>query len=131
MRGAGQFATNLINRPAEGEKGVVEYGDTAPDWIYVEDAARATILASQCPNPQTRNFTIGGERKSICELRDYVKGLLPEADIELLPGVYPSAFHLDLSAAERELGYKCEYSVEEGIRTTINLLREKKGLPPV
>ena len=31
LRGAGQYATNLINKPAEGEKGVVEHGDTAPN----------------------------------------------------------------------------------------------------
>ncbi len=131
MRGAGQYATNLINKPAEGEKGIVENGDTAPNWIYVEDAARATILASQCPNPKTRNFTIGGEMKSIRELRDYILTLLPDADIELEPGVFPAAYNLDCSAAEAELGYKYEYTAEEGVRTTINLIREKRGLPPV
>lgn len=131
MRGAGQYATNLINKPAEGEKGVVENGDTAPNWIYVEDAARATILASQCPNPTTRSFTIGGETKSIRALRDYILTLLPEADIELQPGVFPAAYNLDCSAAEAELGYRYEYTAEEGVRTTINLIREKRGLPPV
>lgn len=131
MRGAGQYATNLINKPAEGEKGIVEHGDTAPNWIYVEDAARATVLASQCPNPKTRNFTIGGETKSIRELRDYILTLLPEADIELEPGVFPAAYNLDCTAAEQELGYKYEYSAEQGARATINLIRAKRGLPPV
>ena len=69
----------------------MEHGDTAPNWIYVEDAARATVLASQCPNPKTRNFTIGGETKSIRALRDYILTLLPKADIELEPGVFPAA----------------------------------------
>lgn len=131
MRGAGQYATELINKPAEGEKGVVEHGDTAPNWIYVEDAARATVIASQCPNPKTRNFTIGGERASIRSLRDYILTILPEAEIELIPGVFPSSYNLDCSAAEEELGYKYEYSAAEGIRATINLIRQKKGLPPV
>ena len=131
QRGAGQYATNLINKPAEGEKGVVEWGDTVPNWIYVDDAARATVIASQCPNPKTRNFTIGGERTSIRELRDYVLSILPDAEIELLPGAFPSCYNLDCSAAEEELGYKYAYTTAEGAHETINLIRAKKGLPPV
>ncbi len=131
MRGNGQFATELINKPAAGEKGCVNYGETAPCWIYVEDAARAAVLASQCPNPKTRNFTIGGEIRSLADMRDYITTLLPKAEIELLPGKFPAAFNLDVSAAEKELGFKCEYSPEEGAHMVINLLREKDGLPPV
>ena len=131
MRGNGQFATELINKPAAGEKGCVNYGETAPCWIYVEDAARAAVLASQCPNPKTRNFTIGGEIRSLADMRDYITTLLPDAEVELLPGKFPAAFNLDVSAAEKELGFKCEYSPEEGARMVINLLREKDGLPPV
>ena len=131
QRGAGQYATNLINKPAEGEKGVVEYGDTVPNWIYVDDAARATVIASQCPNPKTRNFTIGGDRTPIREIRDYVLSLLPNAEIELLPGAFPSCYNLDCSAAEQELGYKNAYSTFEGVKETINLIRAKNGLPAV
>ena len=131
QRGNGQFATELMNKPALGQKGTVNYGETAPCWIYVEDAARAAVLASQCPNPKTRNFTIGGEIRSLADMRDYITTLLPDAKVELLPGKFPAAFNLDVSAAEKELGFKCEYSPEEGARMVINLLREKDGLPPV
>ena len=131
QRGSGQFATECINKPAMGLPGIVENGDTVPDYIYVEDAARATIIASQCPAPKTRAFVIGGERRSIRELRDYVLTLLPDADIKVLPGVYPSSYNLDLEPARLELGYEPEYSLEEGVRTTINLIRAQQGLPPV
>ncbi|GAB2046004.1 SDR family oxidoreductase [Agathobaculum sp. TL06] len=131
QRGAGQFATELINKPAMGLPGVVENGDTAPCWIYADDAARATIIASQCPNPKTRNFTIGGDITSLADIRDYILTLLPDAQIELKPGVFPSAYNLDVSQAEKELGFKCEYSVFEGVRKTINIIREKRGLEPV
>jgi len=128
QRGAGQFATELINKPASGLAGNVDYGDTAPCWIYVEDAARVTVLASQCPNPKTRNFTIGGDIVPLADIRDYILTLLPDAQITLNPGVYPAAFNLDVSAAEKELGFKCEYSVFEGVRETINLIRAKHNL---
>ena len=131
QRGAGQFATELINKPAMGLPGVVENGDTAPCWIYADDAARATIIASQCPNPKTRNFTIGGDITSLADIKDYILTLLPDAQIELKPGVFPSAYNLDVSQAEKELGFKCEYSVFEGVRKTINIIREKRGLEPV
>ncbi len=132
QRGAGQFATELINKPGEGLAGIVENGDTAPCWIYADDAARATLIASECPCPKTRNFTIGGDIVSLREIGEYIKNeLLPDADITLLPGKFPSAYNLDLSVAEEELGFKCEYSVFEGVRKTINLIREKRNLPPV
>ena len=131
QRGAGQFATELINKPALGEKGVVNYGDTAPCWIYVEDAARATVLATQCPDPQDRVFTIGGDIRSLAGCLAYIRTLIPEADVELVPGVFPAAYNLDVSEAERQLGFKCEYSVEQGIHETINLLRAERGLPAV
>lgn len=125
MRGLAQFAANIINKPAEGEPGEVDFSDTAPNWLYVEDAARATILAAQCPNPKTRNFIIGGDTVPIPELRDYVLTLIPDAQIKLNPGVWPSAYKLDLSAAEKELGFKARYTVFEGARETINLIRRQ------
>lgn len=131
QRGNGQFATELINKPALGEKGVVQYGDTAPCWIYVEDAARATVLATQCPNPADRVFTIGGDIRSLADCLAYIRTLIPDAEVELVPGVFPAAFNLDVSEAERQLGFRCEYSVEQGIRETINLLRAEHGLPAV
>ncbi len=131
MRGLAQFAANLINRPAMGLSGEVEGGDTAPCWIYVEDAARAAVAASQCKNPTTRNFIIGGDITPITQVRDYVLKLLPGAEITLKPGVFPSAYNLDVSAAEKELGFQCKYTVFEGVRETINLIRKKNNLPPV
>lgn len=132
MRGLAQYVTNLINNPAEGLPGEVDAGDTAPCWLYVEDAARATIMASQCPDPESRNFFIGGDIASISEIRDYVLTLIPDAKIKLNPGVvFGSAYNLDESAAEKELGFKCKYSVFEGVHETINLIRKKKNLPLV
>lgn len=132
MRGLAQYVSNLINNPAEGLPGEVDAGDTAPCWIYVEDAARAAVIASQCPNPETRNFFISGDIASIADVRDYVLTLLPDAQIKLNPGVvFGSAYNVDESAAEKELGFKCEYSVYDGVHETINLIRKKKGLPLV
>ncbi len=132
MRGLAQYVTNLINNPAEGLPGEVDAGDTAPCWLYVEDAARATVTASQCPNPESRNFFIGGEITPVSKIRDYVLTLLPDAKITLKPGkVFGSAYNLDKSAAEKELGFKYRYSTFEGVRETINLLRRNKNLPPV
>ena len=131
QRGAGQYATELINNPALGIPGVVENGDTAPCWIYVEDAARATVMASQCSNTKSRVFTLGLDIVPIKDIRDYILTLLPDADIRLLPGYFPAAYNLDCSQAEKEFGFKCEYSVFDGVHETINIIRAKRGLEPV
>ena len=132
MRGNGNQTINLINLPAEGKKGTVEWADTVPNWVYIEDVATANILAADCDYPKKNRFlTIGGEQKSFPELKEYVLSVLPDAEIELLPGVFPACYNLDMSAAEREIGYKAQYTTEEGIHETINLIRKKEGLPAV
>lgn len=132
MRGLAQYVSNLIINPAEGLPGVVEAGDTAPNWLYVEDAARATVLAALCANPKTRNFFIGGDMVPIAAVRDYILTLLPDAQITLTPGVvFGSAYNVDTTPAKTELGFENEYSVFEGVRETINLIRKKHNQPAV
>lgn len=127
----GNYPVQLIDNPAWGRKGVVNFGDDEPNWLYVKDAARATLLACTVPTTKSRAFTITGDIMKTSDLRDYVLSLLPDAEIELLPGKYTSAWKYVTSEAEEELGYKMSYTAKEGAREIINTIRLKRNLPPV
>lgn len=131
LRGGGQFATELIVKPALGHPAKVGYGDDTVDWIYVEDAARSVILAAQGPTTQSRAFNIGGYLSPVTEVKDFITKLLPDAKIELLPGYFGLSWKWDLTAAEKELGYRPQWTVERGIRQTINNVRSMHGLGPI
>ncbi len=73
-----------------------------------------------------------GDVRSVKEVADYVRGLLPNADITLLPGItLRESFRYDAKPIEEELGYRPQWSLEQGIKETINITRREHGLPPV
>lgn len=131
LRGSGVFTTELIEKPALGKEAKVPYGDDSLNWLYVEDAARATILAAEGPTTKSRAFVIGGDPRPIAEVREYVMKLLPDSQIELLPGHYGIVAKYDISAAEQELNYKPQWNMERGVKENINKLRMMHGLPTV
>jgi len=65
------------------------------------------------------------------DLCEYVRTLLPDAQITLTPGVMDLAWKFDTSVEEEELGYKPEYGIKRGALITINDVRAFAGLPPI
>lgn len=129
-RGGANYIRNMLNVPALGQSAVCDYGDDAPNFCYIEDAARATLLACKAPYKRSA-YNITGIPIAMTELRDYVQTLLPDAEIELAPGIMDLAWKYDTSIEEEELGYKPEIGIKEGALLTINDVREAAGLPPV
>ena len=119
----------LVEKPVMGKPGRVPYGNDSLSWLYVDDAARATFLASKIAKTKTRAFTISGDIHSIKEVADYVRQLLPDADITLLPGSTGFGFKFDISPLEEETGYRPQWSMERGIKEMINMMRRQQGLP--
>jgi nucleoside-diphosphate-sugar epimerase len=132
-RGTGvEYLGELIDKPALGQGPcVVPYGDDQMDWLYVEDVARAIVLASRAGKTRTKSFTVRGDLRPIREVFEYVRSLLPDADMTLLPGKYRQVWQYDGRVARDELGYTPKFTIEEGIKRNINLLRVGAGLPPV
>lgn len=132
-RGTGvEYLNELIDKPAL-EQGpcVVPYGDDQMDWLYVEDVARAVVLACQAGKTRTKAFTVRGDLRPMREVFDYVRGLLPKADMTLQPGRYRQTWQFDGTATQHEIGYAPTYTIEEGIKRNINMLRQGAGLPLV
>jgi nucleoside-diphosphate-sugar epimerase len=131
-RGTGaDFLQELIDKPAIGAAGVVAHGDALIDWLYVEDAARAVVLASQTPNNHSVGLNICGERCTIREVATKVKALLPDAELEVQGGTWGGAMRFDMATTEAEIRYSPQFSLQQGLRLNINTIRVKHGLPGV
>ena len=129
--GSGAVRQELILNPALGKPGRVPFGDEDIGWLYADDAARATVMVSKVARTKTRSFTISGDIHSMKEAADYVRKLLPDADITLLPGCTGLSWKFDTSPLEEEIGYRSEWPMERGIKEIINVTRQQHGLPPV
>ena len=129
---SGAIMRELVLNPSLGKKGRVPFGDDTLAWIYVDDAARAAVLACKHHRVKTGSFNIAGHMCSMRELVDYVKALIPDADIEVLPGsIEFPPWRLDMAATKKELGYQPQWSVKDGIKETINMMRQRHALPAV
>jgi nucleoside-diphosphate-sugar epimerase len=61
-RGTGAMeSTELLEKPARGEPGVIVNGNDVVDWLYVEDAAYAVQIASEAPPCASPALTICGD----------------------------------------------------------------------
>jgi UDP-glucose 4-epimerase len=102
-------------------------GDHRFQFIHVEDVAHATLCAIDCFAPPTRLFNItGGSQVALRDAVEIVRGAVPGADVEVGPGYW----HLDrqgewdIGAAQRELGYRPQVTLEAGIASYADWLRE-------
>jgi UDP-glucose 4-epimerase len=127
----------MVVNPALGRPGKVPAaGDNILGWTYVDDAARAILLACKSVKPKTRSFSVRGNIHAVQEIVDYVKELLPSAAISLL-SLERSQSHLimtckyDTTRIEEELGFHTRWTMKQGMRETVNLVRREQGLPAV
>ncbi len=127
----------MVCNPALGKPGKVPAaGDNVLGWTYVDDASTAILLACKSVKPATRSFSVRGDIHKVQEIVDYVKELLPSAEINLLSlersqSNLIMACKYDTGRIEEELGFYTRWNMKQGIRETINMTRREQGLPPV
>ena len=107
-------------------------GDDKPNFSYIKDAARATVLASTATNLTQNAYSINGDVMTMAEAKKIVERLIPEdIELKLLPGAMGLNWDFDPSPAARDLGFKPAYTFEEGARETINLIRQANGMSQI
>ena len=121
----------LVEKPALGKPGRVPFSEDTMNWFYVDDAARVTVLVTKTPKTKTRAYNVSGDIHSVKEATDYVKKLLPGADISLLPGRIGISSNFDAAVIEQELGFRPEWPLEKALEYMINSVRRQHGLPSV
>lgn len=127
-RGTGaSFMTELIDNPAAGLPGTVPAGDAILDFVHIDDAARATVLASQTGPVKPVALNIGGFRASLRQAAQIVRDAIPDAQLTVEDGSWNGIdHHYDLSAAEAAIGYRPAITLEEGLRENIAQIRRRQ-----
>lgn len=128
VRGATAFI-NALTEPALGHKALVPFGDDVVDWQYAEDIARLCARCAEVGPTETKIFNTRFDVRGIREAGEFVKSLIPEAEIEYQPGVFGLAWQLDDSALQKEVGFAPSIRMEEGMKRLLNYIRRTHGLP--
>ena len=126
-RGTGaDFMIELIDKPASGLPGVVPAGEAILDFVHVEDAARATLLACEAAPIKPVALNVGGYRASLREAAEMVKAALPGANIAVEDGSWKGVnHHYDLSVAAAAIGYSPRITLDEGLRENIAQIQRR------
>jgi len=117
----------FTGKTLKGEKPVI-YGDgnQTRDYIYVEDVVEANILAL---NGKEGFYNIGtGRETSVNELINVFSNVLgKEIKPEYVPPRKGEVYRISLDGekAKRELGFTPKFTIEEGIRKTIEWYKGK------
>lgn len=130
-RGLSSFTTEMIRRAAYGEPYDVPFGDDVIDWQYVEDVSGIVLRSLEVETTRTRVFNTRGDVRAVKSGVEYLKKLVPGAQLEVKPGTFGIAWEYDTTPLESELGYTPGVTMEEGILKTLNGYLKQKGKEPV
>jgi UDP-glucose 4-epimerase len=117
----------FLGLPVRIERG----GDQFDDMIYVDDIAEAIVLATLNERVSYDAYNIAsGEGHTLREFAAAVRHEIPNADIEIGPGnSYFSGSHshaiFDIRRAKADLGWAPRYSLAEGVRDYVAILRQR------
>lgn len=102
------------------------YGDGTQnrDFVYVGDVVQALIKSMNCTNSEFKAYNVGqGSSITVSNLWETLCGI---AEVELVPNHGPARsgeIHTslaDISAIGRDLGYKPETNLEEGLKRVLH-----------
>lgn len=125
----GSLVKELVLNPSLGIPGKVTHSDAIIGWSYVDDPARATIMASKVKLDKAKSYSIRGDIRTVKEVAEYVKKILPKSEITCLPGSFTGdPVNLETNLIENDIGYKPKWTMEKGIKETINITRKENGL---
>jgi nucleoside-diphosphate-sugar epimerase len=115
-----QYLCELVDAALAREPYRLEAGaDQRFQFVHVQDVARAAVLAVSADRlPQEAYNITGGTRTTLREAADAVAQRVPGAEFQLGPGFLDLDRQgaWDISAAERDFGYRPEWSMDRGIQ---------------
>ena len=126
--------SQIIDGAHYGNKVKIEKGgDQRDDIIYTKDVAFGIYLACIAPEPKHNAYNIGsGKGYTFNDVADQVRQIIPEADIEIGPGLHfwegPTHYYsvYDIGRARADLGFSPQFTLKEAIEDYLGIL-EKLG----
>jgi UDP-glucose 4-epimerase len=121
-----EICTTLIENALQGvSTKIPSGGDAKMDYTYYKDIAQGLVKACFAKNPKSRIYNIAnGVGLSLKDWAITLKLIFPNAQIEVGPGTnigLQIPMVMDIARAREELGYEPQYTLEEGIKDTINM----------
>ncbi|MFQ6076732.1 MAG: NAD-dependent epimerase/dehydratase family protein [Candidatus Bathyarchaeia archaeon] len=120
--------SRIIENPALGKP--VEFpfpSDRIGTWLYVKDAVDALmlVLGAEEKKVKKRVYNVEGVSCSFQELADIVRKFVPDAVIKFAPKEEgpPSGRLFHGTCLKEELGWRPSYTMEEGVKETIDEVR--------
>jgi UDP-glucose 4-epimerase len=106
-------------------------GDQKDDMIYNKDVAHGIYLACTVPKLRYDAYNIGtGVGFTLKEVAKEVKQLIPEADIQIGPGLHflggPTHYYsvYDITRAREDLGFSPRFTLREAIKDYLETLKK-------
>ena len=133
MRGGTTWVSIMIENLAKGKPVEAPTNLRTLNLLYVDDAAEAVVMAAQAPNHKSLVYNLGGDVSTQQQLLDTIARFFPDAEIRLYEqkttGSSAGSLRYDDRVIRKELGWRPRYSLEEGIRASIDFYRSSKVNP--
>ena len=105
-------------------------GEQQKDYVYVEDVARANLCALTVGDGEVYCIASGKGTSVNTLYKNLANEIGHEVEIRRAPkrpgDIYLTYF--DCSKAQREMGWKAEVGLEDGLRLTVNSFKENLGV---
>lgn len=121
-----QWLHDIINYSSiPGQHFPVHYGAGDLDFLYIDDVTRAICLAFDQKGSRGASYIVRGDLRPVREAFSLLTASLPDADITLLEdserGNIRHSLRYDTTAVERELGYRPQVTMEDGIASALQM----------
>ncbi len=121
----------MIYHAAVGQPYTCPNGEQALPLVYAEDSSRGfeAGLYYEGSALTGKTHTIGGYSTTHGEMAAIVKRLVPEAELTVLPGDggEPLTLPQDNGPFCQVTGFQLRYSLEDGVRKTVEFFRSQMG----
>jgi UDP-glucose 4-epimerase len=123
-----------IERIANGEPPIVHGdGSATLDLVYIDDVARANVLAAAAPVTDAVFNVGGGKEVSLADLaRALIRAMGSDCELVTQPGADSSQVArrlADVSETARLLDFVAEVDLDEGLRRLVAWWKEERGWP--
>lgn len=125
-----EYSSLLLDRIARNEPLLIKNPEERGDWLYVKDAVKALMLLIERDEQPEISYNIMGGVYSIREAMNVAKEHFPDSRItfeETAQTTQPYASSYDDTKAREDIGWMPDYTLADGIKEHIRLVRERSG----